>query len=151
MEQIFASDYLGAHLRLADEGGGYLRVLSSASHKGGVSFGMLEARVSLWGVARHPTQLYEAAFYLLLFLCSFFWWRVRLRKPLPDGVLFGVSWMLLWVFRYFIEFLKERQEAFEHGYMMNMGQVLSLPFICAAVLLLLYIYRRRLRLKRLIA
>ena len=134
LQHVFASDYLRAHLRLADERSDYLQISTARNE--------MKVRVALWGVARHPTQLYEAAFYLLLFLFSFIGWRWKLRRAIPDGVLFCLSWMMLWIFRYCIEFLKERQEEFEHELSMNMGQMLSLPFVCAAGLLLLYIYKR---------
>ena len=136
LQRVFASDYLRAHLRIADKHSNYLQISTEKARN------EMEVRVALWGVARHPTQLYEAAFYLLLFLFSFLCWRWKLRRATPDGVLFSLSWMALWIFRYCIEFLKERQEEFEHELSMNMGQMLSLPFICAAGLLLLYIYRR---------
>jgi prolipoprotein diacylglyceryltransferase len=37
--------------------------------------------------------------------------------------------------RFFIEFIKEEQEAFEKGMTLNMGQWLSIPFVIAGIFL----------------
>ncbi len=86
-------------------------------------------------VPKHPTQLYEALSYLLIFLVSY---GVYLRKDgkLHNGRLFG--WWLIALFgaRFLIEFLKEEQVEFEKGMALDMGQWLSVPFILAGILLL---------------
>ncbi|WP_143306021.1 prolipoprotein diacylglyceryl transferase [Chitinophaga vietnamensis] len=88
-------------------------------------------------VPRHPAQLYEALAYLLIFLLLFCWYQrgLAFRRP---GALFG--WLLVLVFdaRFFIEFVKENQEAFENGRLLNMGQLLSLPLIAAGIFFLFY-------------
>ncbi|WP_129718151.1 prolipoprotein diacylglyceryl transferase [Pedobacter sp. SYP-B3415] len=78
------------------------------------------------GVPRHPGQLYEALCYLVLFALIHIVNRSGKRKP---GFLFGLFLLLLFVIRFFIEFLKENQSAFEEGMQLNMGQLLSIPFI----------------------
>lgn len=83
-------------------------------------------------VARHPTQLYEALSYFLLFAVLFIFYRKRHMK-VRDGFIFGVFMILLFSARFFIEFVKNDQVAFEAGMQFNMGQLLSLPFILAGV------------------
>jgi prolipoprotein diacylglyceryltransferase len=41
-----------------------------------------------------------------------------------------------------IEFVKENQEAFEDGMLLNMGQILSIPFVLAGVWLIIRAFRR---------
>jgi len=83
-------------------------------------------------VPRHPTQLYEALSYLLIFVVSFVFYRKR-NLEMRDGFMFGVFMIALFVARFFIEFVKNDQVAFEAGMSFNMGQLLSLPFIFAGI------------------
>lgn len=89
-----------------------------------------------WGVVfqsddlipRHPTQLYEAFAYLLIFVILLTMYKSeKIRKA--DGLIFGYFLMLLFLARFVIEFFKENQEAFENSMLINMGQILSIPFI----------------------
>lgn len=89
-----------------------------------------------WGVVfqrddlipRHPTQLYEAFAYLLIFVILLTMYKSeKIRKA--DGLIFGYFLMLLFLARFIIEFFKENQEAFENSMLINMGQILSIPFI----------------------
>ncbi len=86
-------------------------------------------------VARHPTQLYEALSYIAIFFILFFLYRKRYLK-VRDGFIFGVFMILLFAARFFIEFVKNDQVAFEAGMQFNMGQLLSLPFILAGVVMI---------------
>lgn len=74
---------------------------------------------------RHPTQLYEALFYLLLFGLVYQIWR-RYQRQTPPGLMFGLFVSLLFSFRFLVEFLKENQVSFEGQLPLNMGQLLSL-------------------------
>lgn len=80
-------------------------------------------------VPKHPTQIYESLSYFLIFIVSF---MVFLKKgaKLKTGTLFG--WWLVALFgaRFIIEFVKETQVDFEEGMSLYMGQLLSIPFIC---------------------
>lgn len=87
-------------------------------------------------VPRHPTQLYEALSYIAIFLILFFFYRKRFTK-VRDGFIFGVFMILLFAARFFIEFVKNDQVAFEAGMQFNMGQLLSLPFILAGVIMII--------------
>jgi len=88
-------------------------------------------------VARHPTQLYEALSYFLLFGILFMFYRKRYMK-VRDGFIFGVFMILLFSARFLIEFVKNDQVAFEAGMQFNMGQLLSLPFILAGVAMIVW-------------
>lgn len=77
---------------------------------------------------RHPTQLYESGAYLLVFLTLWYmYWKTSKREKM--GYLFGLFLVLLWTVRFFVEFIKENQVAFEETMALNMGQWLSIPFI----------------------
>lgn len=83
---------------------------------------------------RHPTQIYEAICYLFIFgLLMYMYWRTDAREKL--GLLFGTFLILAFSGRFLLEFLKENQEAFEEGMAINMGQILSIPFLLLGVYL----------------
>lgn len=93
----------------------------------------------------HPTQLYEALSYLLIFVVLF--WIIRkYGSRLKEGVIF--SWFLITVFaaRFLIEYVKFEQSDFEVNMIsnlhMNMGQLLSLPFILLGAGLLIYLRKK---------
>lgn len=88
-------------------------------------------------VPRHPTQIYEALSYLLIFVVLFIFYRKRHGK-VRDGYIFALAMILLFSARFFNEILKNDQVAFEAGMKFNMGQLLSLPFIIAGVALMLW-------------
>ncbi|RNL85637.1 prolipoprotein diacylglyceryl transferase [Sinomicrobium pectinilyticum] len=88
---------------------------------------------------RHPSQLYEAAGYIIVFLVLWYtYWKTDKRKHL--GYIFGLFLVLLWTVRFIVEFFKENQVAFEDQLSLNMGQWLSIPFILIGFYL---IYRSR--------
>lgn len=91
-------------------------------------------------VPRHPTQLYEALFCFFLLGLTFFLWKYK-RQMLPEGFITSLFLILLFSFRFLVEFLKNNQESFEGGMLLNMGQLLSLPAILMGVLILLSIKR----------
>lgn len=79
-------------------------------------------------IPRHPTQLYEAFSYILIFLILISIYKHR-SKGNSNGFIFGVLLVLLFLARFIIEFFKENQVTFEDDMTINMGQILSLPFI----------------------
>ncbi|MBU2651609.1 MAG: prolipoprotein diacylglyceryl transferase [Bacteroidetes bacterium] len=79
-------------------------------------------------IPRHPTQIYEALAYLLTFVFLYAFYFYKKGKPRP-GFLFGMFMILVFTSRFLIEFLKEPQVNFESDMVLNMGQLLSLPFI----------------------
>ena len=81
---------------------------------------------------RHPGQLYEAIAYALLF---FIMWALHKKMPekIGTGWYFGFCLTYIFTFRFFIEYTKEIQEAFEATLPLDMGQILSIPFIIIGV------------------
>lgn len=103
----------------------------------------------LWGfiferngetVPKHPTGIYEALSYLIIFIACYLTY-LKKNGQLHAGRLFG--WWLIGVFgmRFLIEFVKEDQVGFEQGMLINMGQILSLPFIIGGITLVVLSYK----------
>lgn len=88
-------------------------------------------------VPKHPTQIYEALTYLVLGLSMLWMYKFR-RDRLYRGFFFGFFLTGCFGMRFLIEFIKEPQVDFEQGMFLNMGQILSLPFILAGVALIIY-------------
>ncbi|WP_019949523.1 prolipoprotein diacylglyceryl transferase [Hymenobacter aerophilus] len=100
---------------------------------GNVSYQVLPADTpispnSLMAVPRHPTQLYEALYCVLLVLLIYYFWN-RTKERTPRGLLLGLFMVLLFTQRFLGEFLKEAQVDFEKDNLFNQGQLLSLPAI----------------------
>ena len=93
-------------------------------------------------VPRHPTQLYEAFFCLLLFAFTFCLWKYK-RHKLPEGTTTGLFMILLFSFRFMVEFLKTFQESFENQMFLNMGQWLSIPAILTGFVILFYAQKHK--------
>lgn len=83
--------------------------------------------------AQHPTQLYEALCYVATFaLLAYLYYAKDLGRRRP-GLLFGIGLQGIFLTRFCIEFIKLEQEAFEKGMILDMGQILSIPFILLGV------------------
>ncbi len=81
---------------------------------------------------RHPVQLYEALYYLILSFLLLFLWKKKAWKK--EGLLAGISLFLVFSFRLFIEQFKEEQSLLlEQGSLLTMGQILSFPFILLGI------------------
>ena len=85
--------------------------------------------------ARHPAQLYEAIYCFFLTLLMYWLWKNK-RTQFGPGFMFGVLCVLMFTQRFFVEFLKENQEAFENQLSFNMGQLLSIPFVIIGVFMI---------------
>lgn len=86
----------------------------------------------IFSVPCHPTQIYEAVCYLLTFiLCIWLYFKKDAWKK--EGFIFGIFMICIFTARFFIEFLKNDQEAFEADMALNMGQCLSIPFILTGI------------------
>lgn len=77
---------------------------------------------------RHPGQLYEAIAYFCFFWVGYLIYKKH-QNWVGSGFYFGLCLLLIFTFRFFIEYTKEVQESFENGMLFNMGQLLSVPFI----------------------
>ena len=108
---------------------------------------------------RHPAQLYEAIFYFSLFVVMFLLYKrkglstsaVTLSLPertsvqagvvegppkIKTGFYFALCIIALFTFRFFVEFIKERQVGFEENLPIDMGQILSIPFVVLGIWIL---------------
>ncbi|MFA6570885.1 MAG: prolipoprotein diacylglyceryl transferase [Bacteroidota bacterium] len=85
-------------------------------------------------IPRHPAQLYESFAYLSIFILLITIYFVQKAK-FPDGYIFGLFLTLVFGIRFLLEFLKESQVSFESTLPIDMGQILSIPFIAAGIFL----------------
>lgn len=97
-----------------------------------------EAMVDGALVPRHPAQLYEALAYLVFFvvgaLIYWKWYKAQGMCPtspvaVGTGFYFGFCLVTIFIFRFFVEFVKKEQVDFEQGMFLDMGQLLSIPFV----------------------
>jgi prolipoprotein diacylglyceryl transferase len=93
-------------------------------------------------VPRHPTGLYEALFCLFLLWLTYYLWKTK-RHEIGNGFITGVFFILLFTFRFFVEFLKNNQSGFEDEMSINMGQWLSIPGVILGIVAILYSRRNR--------
>ncbi len=91
-------------------------------------------------VPKHPTQLYEGISYLILSIVLYAYYKKKNGNPKP-GIIFGAFLTFLFLLRFFIEFLKEVQVSFEETMSLNMGQLLSIPFILAGIIIGILAYK----------
>lgn len=130
---VIAIALVGALIRI-----GNLMNSEIYGHPTDLPWGIIYVRGHEWpGLPCHPTQLYEALAYLCLFavLMWMYWKKNSGDRP---GLIFGV--FLTWLFgaRFLIEYVKNPQVDFEQGMALNMGQLLSIPFIIIGICLIIY-------------
>lgn len=77
---------------------------------------------------RHPAQLYEAIAYFTIFIISILIYKKH-KDMVGSGFYFGFCLATIFTFRFFVEFCKEVQVDFEEGMALDMGQILSIPFM----------------------
>lgn len=92
-------------------------------------------------IPRHPAQLYEAISYILIFITVLSIYKIK-KITLGNGFLFGLSITLIFLMRILIEFVKINQVEFEDGMFLNMGQLLSLPFIVIGLFFVLRSFKQ---------
>lgn len=106
-------------------------------HPTDLPWGFMFVRSEEWnrmyyGLACHPTQIYEALTYLALFgLMMWMYWKRNLGER--PGLLFGVFLLGTFGSRFFVEFIKNDQVPFEAAMTLNMGQRLSIPFAALGI------------------
>lgn len=93
-------------------------------------------------VPRHPAQLYESIYCLVLFLAILRVW-IKYKSQLQNGSLFGWFLVVLFSLRFIDEFFKINQEAFEDRLLLNMGQLLSIPFVLTGLVILIHNARKK--------
>lgn len=95
----------------------------------------------IFSAPSHPTQLYEAAIYLLVFaVCMWLYWKHDAQKR--EGLIFGVAMVMIFVGRFLVEFVKNDQVGFEESMTLNMGQWLSIPFVIIGIASIVYSFKQ---------
>ena len=90
----------------------------------------------------HPTQIYEMLYCLITFIVI--WWMYWKKEAYKrTGLIFGVFLLGIFGTRFLLEFIKFNQEAFEENMLLNMGQILSLPFILWGIYLVVHALRKQ--------
>ena len=89
----------------------------------------------------HPTQIYEMLYLIAgLAITLPLYWKTDARRR--EGLLLGIFLEIVFFTRFLLEFIKNDQESFEAGHALNMGQILSIPFIVLGIYLIIRAYRR---------
>lgn len=84
----------------------------------------------------HPTQIYEALVYFTLFLITMFlYWKTNAKEK--TGLILGVSLLGIFGSRILIESIKYVQVGFEENMILNLGQILSIPFVIWSIYLII--------------
>lgn len=89
----------------------------------------------------HPTQIYEALCYFILFgLLMWMYWKKNCEER--PWLITGVFFIGIFLPRFVIEYVKNVQVSSEYEmiarYGMNMGQVLSIPFVLIGIFLVVW-------------
>ena len=89
----------------------------------------------------HPTQIYEMLYCIVAFVVTWLmYWKGKAYKR--EGLLLGVFLEIIFFTRFMLEFIKNDQELFEADHLLNMGQLLSLPFVIWGIYLIIRAYKR---------
>ncbi len=92
---------------------------------------------------RHPTQLYEAFVYFFFFLFQLWYYFIHTKGKIYAGRSVGITFTVIFIARFLIEFVKKEQVDFEKGMVLDMGQWLSIPFILLGIFFLWYSYKKK--------
>ena len=139
----FKKDYLWLLDRLTIAGaalGGFIRLGNLMNSEiigipSNLPWAFIFARVDQ--IPRHPSQLYEAIFYLIVSIALYLIWKSG-KFYRNNGFIFGTGIALIFAQRFLIEFLKEDQVLFEEALSMNMGQTLSIPLVLVGVFTMIW-------------
>lgn len=91
-------------------------------------------------IPRHPTQLYEAFAYLAVTIILYVLYQKKYSGY--KGLLFGLFLIFMFTARFILEYFKENQVAFEDQMALNMGQILSIPFMVVGLILVVWSLRK---------
>lgn len=95
------------------------------------------------GLPHHPTQIYEGLSYLAIFGYLLWYYLKKNGKPI-EGYLFGMFLILVFGVRFLVEFIKLPQVDAEQNYILDLGQILSIPLILAGGWILWHIHQKKL-------
>jgi prolipoprotein diacylglyceryltransferase len=106
-----------------------------------IEFKIIEKEAEILLTARHAGMMYEALAYTLIF-AFLLWLYYRKDAKIERGLFFGLFLVMVFGVRIVIEAIKENQEAFDLGIPLNMGQLLSIPFVLAGMVFIGLALRR---------
>ncbi|MCK4841119.1 MAG: prolipoprotein diacylglyceryl transferase [Methylococcales bacterium] len=86
---------------------------------------------------RHPVQLYEVISYFFVFVLLLHMYR-KMQDGIRPGAIFATFLVIVLIARFFLEFLKTKQEVYESDFWLLTGQMLSIPFILTGILFISY-------------
>ena len=90
------------------------------------------------GTLRHPAQLYEAIVYFITYgILTWYYFKVA-KKEVPKGRIVGFLLIIVFTFRFIVEFFKEVQVEKETAMNLDIGQWLSIPFVLLGIFCLIY-------------
>lgn len=90
---------------------------------------------------RHPAQLYEAISYLFIFFILMSLYK-GFKSKAPNGLLLGVFLILTFTARFLVESIKQKQAAYTSDFILNTGQILSIPFFIAGIILVALAFKQ---------
>ena len=91
---------------------------------------------------RHPAMLYEAFAYFTIFAVGMMFLKRGIHKRFGEGFLTGYFFVAVFSARFLIEFVKELQVPEEAALPMDLGQLLSIPFVLLGIGLIVRAVRR---------
>lgn len=101
-------------------------------HQTDVPWAFVFKRIDL--IPRHPSQIYESIGYFSISVILYFLYH-KFHNTWKEGRVFGFAMWISFIFRMFIETFKENQVMFENNMTLNMGQILSIPFIIIGLIM----------------
>ena len=104
------------------------------------SFGIIFRRID--ELPRHPTQLYEAFSYLLIFFLLLWIYKTQ-REKIRVGFIFGLFLTLVFSARFIIEFVKTKQADYTQDMVLSAGQFLSIPFLIVGIGFIIWSMKKR--------
>lgn len=92
---------------------------------------------------RHPAQIYEAIGYLASFFILFkIYWKTKIKEK--RGFIFGAFLVLIFGWRFIVEFVKVGQADRDADLLINTGQWLSLPFVIGGIIIMILAWSKKL-------
>jgi len=92
-------------------------------------------------IPRHPVQLYESITYGFIFIVLLTIYKKQ-RHKVKQGFLTGLFLLLGFTARFFLEFVKARQASYSSKLPLSVGQLLSIPFLLAGIVLIIYAHSK---------
>lgn len=93
-------------------------------------------------IPRHPVQLYEAMAYLITFALLLSYYILKNKTP-GEKFLSGLFLIMVFSSRFFLESFKTGQAAYESGFVISVGQWLSIPFVLTGIYMIAGCLKRK--------